>query len=326
MLEKRGYSIKLVLLLLVFFVAWLAMDHPAPLQAANFPDRPIKFYINYGPGSSSDLMGRNFAELLSKELGQRVVSTNKVGGAGSLAIAELAKARPDGYTIGMLTFSPMTITPHLMKVGFTPDDFDYFGVFGEWLYGLYCAGKHPWKDVKDVVAYAKANPGTLKHAYASHANAMPMLLLAEMEKLDVKFIPSSGGGETEAALAGGHFDTGCRHPSVVKTFKEDQIRFLHPAGNKRWDDWGRGDRPTLMEMGYDINVRSFIGLGVPKGVPADVQKILIDAIRKVSNDQRTKDNVFKLGLYPAWIEGPEFERLIKDGFKKMGPAVQKLKK
>lgn len=326
MLEKRGYSIKLVLLLVAFFLAWLAMGHPTHAPAADFPKKPINLICIYDPGSSADLMVRPLTEILNKELGQRVVVVNKVGGAGTLGITELSKAQPDGYTIGMLTFGPMAISPHLMKVGFNLDDFDYFGAFGEWVYGLYSSGKHPWKDVKDLIAYARANPGKLKHGWASHPNALPMLLLAEKEKLDIKFIPTSGGGESETLLAGGHTDTDCRHPSVVKTFPEDQIRFLHPCGNKRWDPWGRGDRPTLMELGYDINVRSFIGLGAPKGLPADVKKILIDAVRKASNDQRTKDNIFKIGLYPTWIEGPEFEALIKDGYIKMGPAVQKLKK
>jgi putative tricarboxylic transport membrane protein len=314
------------LLLGAFLVAWITMGVATLSPAADFPKKPINLICIYDAGSSADLMVRPLADIMHKELGQRVVVMNKVGGAGTLGITELSKAQPDGYTIGMLTFGPMAISPHLMKVGFNLDDFDYFGAFGEWVYGLYCSGKRPWKDVKDVIAYAKANPGKLKHGWASHPNALPMLLLAEKENLDIKFIPTSGGGESETLLAGGHTDTDCRHPSVIKSFPEEQIRFLNPCGNKRWDPWGRGDRPTLMEAGYDINVRSFIGLGAPKGLPADVKKILMDAFRKASNDQRTKDNVFKIGLYPTWIEGPEYEKLIKDGYKIMGPAVQKLKK
>ncbi len=316
----------MALALVALFIGALAISLPSSASAADFPKKPITLICIYDPGSSADLLVRPLADIMEKELKQRVIVVNKVGGAGTLGITELSRNTPDGYTIGMLTFSPMSITPHLMKVGFQLDDFDYFGAFGEWVYGLYCTGKHPWKDVKDVVAYAKANPGKLKHGWASHANAMPMLLLAEYEKLDVKFIPTAGGGESEAFLAGGHTDTDCRHPSVVKAFKEDQIRFLHPCGNRRWDLWQRADRPTLMEMGYNINVRSFIGLGAPKGVPAEIKKMLMDAYRKASNDQKTKDNVLKLGLLPTWIEGPEYEKLIKDGYKMMGPAVQKLKK
>jgi tripartite-type tricarboxylate transporter receptor subunit TctC len=324
-MKGQKFSTKFGILVGIFLTSALVIGS-SNAEAADFPKKPITLICIYDPGSSADLMVRPLADILSKELGQRVIVANKVGGAGTLGIAELGKADPDGYTIGMLTFSPMAITPHLMPVRFKLDDFDYFGAFGEWVYGLYCSGKRSWKDVKDVIAYARANPGKLKHGWASHANALPMLLLADAEKLDVKFIPTSGGGESEAFLAGGHTDTDCRHPSVLKSFPETQIRFLHPCGNKRWEPWGRADRPTLMELGYNINVRSFIGLGVPKGLPSEVKKTLTDAIRKASNDQRTKENVFKLGLYPTWIEGPEYERLIKDGYKMMGPAVQKLKK
>ncbi|MBM4331745.1 MAG: tripartite tricarboxylate transporter substrate binding protein [Deltaproteobacteria bacterium] len=294
--------------------------------AAGFPTKPITLICIYDAGSSADLAVRPLADILYKELGQRVIVVNKVGGAGTLGITELSKAAPDGYTIGMLTFSPMAITPHLMKVGFKLDDFDYFGSWGEWVYGLVSSGKRPWKDVKDVIDYAKANPGKLKHGWASHANALPMLLLAEKENLDVKFIPTSGGGESESFLAGGHTDTDCRHPGVIKSFTEDMIRFLHPCGNRRWDLWGRSDRPTLMELGYDIDVRSFIGLGAPKGLPANVKKTLIDALRKAASDKLTKDIMFKLGFYPTWIEGTEYEKFIKEGYIKIGPLVEKLKK
>jgi len=326
MLKRSRFARFMAMTVVAFWVSWIMGGDPTCAKAADFPKKPINLICIYDAGSSADLMVRPLADILYKELGQRVIVSNKVGGAGTLGITELSKAEPDGYTIGMLTFSPMAITPHLMKVGFKMDDFDYFGAFGEWVYGLYCAAKWPWKDAKELVAYAKANPGKLKHGWASHANALPMLLLAEAEKLDIKFIPTSGGGESETFLAGGHTDTDCRHPSVLKTFTENQIRFLHPCGNARWKEWGRPDRPTLMEMGYNIDVRSFIGLGAPKGLPADVKRVLIDAFRKASNDQRTKDNVFKIGLHPTWIEGAEFEKMIKDGFKVMGPAVQKLKK
>jgi tripartite-type tricarboxylate transporter receptor subunit TctC len=295
-------------------------------EAADFPKKPVTLICIYDAGSTSDVIIRPFADLMSQELGQKVIVVNRVGGVGTLGVTELAKAAPDGYTVGMVTYSTLAVAPHLMKVGYKSADFEYFGSFGEYVYGLVCSAKRPWKDVKEVIAYARANPGKLKHGWASHMNALPMILLAEKEKLDVKYIPTTGGSESEAFLAGGHTDTDCRHPVVVKTFTEDQIRFLHPCGDRRWDLWGRADRPTLMELGYDIDVRSFIGLGAPKGLPPDVYKVLLDAIRKVSNDKRTKDNLFKTGFYPNWIEGKEYDRFIQKGYDLMGPIVKKLKK
>jgi tripartite-type tricarboxylate transporter receptor subunit TctC len=327
MLPAKNCGKMLTVISLVLFAGFLLTICPSVAgAAANFPKKPINLICIYDAGSTSDIIIRSLADLLSKELGQRVIVLNKVGGTGTLGTAELTRAEPDGYTIGMVTFGPLAISPHLMKVGYKLDDFDYFGAFSEYVYGLVCSAKRPWKDVKDVVAYARANPGKLKHGWASHPNALPMLMLAEKEKLDVKFVPTTGGSESETLLAGGHIDTDCRHPSILKTFTEDQIRFLHPCGNKRWEIFGRPDRPTLMEMGYDIDVRSFMGLGAPKGLPAEARKILVDAYRKVSNDQRAKDMVLRIGLSPTWIEGPDYEKLIRNGYKIMGPAVEKLKK
>jgi hypothetical protein len=116
MLEKKRYSIKLVLLLVAFFVAWLAMGHPTPAPAADFPKKPITLICIYDPGGTADLMVRPIADIVYKELGQRVVVVNKVGGAGTLGITELSKAQPDGYTIGMLTYGPMAISPHLRSL------------------------------------------------------------------------------------------------------------------------------------------------------------------------------------------------------------------
>lgn len=326
MSHVKGFAKLLTLISVALLTGSLPAFWPSAAGAANFPQKPVTLICIYDAGSTSDIIIRSLADSLSKELGQRVIVVNKVGGTGTLGTAELTRVTPDGYTIGMVTFGPMAISPHLMKVAYKLDDFDYFGAFSEYVYGLVSSAKRPWKDVKEIIAYAKANPGKLRHGWASHPNALPMLMLAEKEKLDVKFVPTTGGAESETLLAGGHIDTDCRHPSILKTFTEDQIRFLNACGNKRWDLFGRPDRPTLMELGYDIDVRSFMGLGAPKGIPADARKVLVDAYRKVSNDQKTKDMVLKIGLAPTWIDGPDYEKLIRDGYKMMGPAVQKLKK
>ena len=310
----------------VFLVGGVISIPATDARAVDFPKKPITLICLYGPGSGADIMIRPVAELLSKRLGQRVIVMNKPGGAGTLGITELSKAAPDGYTIGMLNFSPMAITPHLLKVGFKLDDFEYFGAFGEWVNGLYCSGKRPWKDVKDVIAYARANPGKLRHGWSSHNNALPMVFIAEKENLDVRFIPTSGGGESESFLLGGHTDTDCRQALVLKSFTDEQIRFLHPCTNPRWDIWGRPDRPTLPEMGYNYDIRSYIGLGGPKGLPAEIKQALIDSVRKVCNDQEIKDMVFKSGLLPVWIEGPDFKKVIQEGYNRVGPAVKKLEK
>jgi tripartite-type tricarboxylate transporter receptor subunit TctC len=326
MLVTKGFGKILTMISLALLTGSLLAFCPSVAGAANFPQKPVTLICIYDAGSTSDIIIRSLADSLSKELGQRVIVVNKVGGTGTLGLAELTRVTPDGYTIGMVTFGPLAISPHLMKVAYKLDDFDYFGAFSEYVYGLVSSAKRPWKDVKEIIAYAKANPGKLRHGWASHPNALPMLMLAEKENLDVKFVPTTGGAESETLLAGGHIDTDCRHPSILKTFTEDQIRFLNACGNKRWDLFGRPDRPTLMELGYDIDVRSFMGLGAPKGIPAEARKVLVDAYRKVSNDQKTKDMVLKIGLAPTWIDGPDYEKLIRDGYKLMGPAVQKLKK
>jgi len=218
MLRTKGFGkIRTVISLVLFAGCLLTFCSSIANAAANFPKKPVTLICIYDAGSTSDMIIRSFADLLSKELGQKVIVVNKVGGTGTLGMAEISRVEPDGYTIGMVTFGPLAISPHLMKVGYKLDDFDYFGAFAEYVYGLVCSAKRPWKDVRDVVAYAKANPGKLRHSWASHPNALPMLMLAEKEKLDVKFVPTTGGSESETLLAGG----ACRHRLPPSQHPED---------------------------------------------------------------------------------------------------------
>lgn len=293
-----------------------------PAQA-EFPEGPIEFIVNYAAGSGTDMLARPIANALAEELGVPVNVVNRAGAAGTIGHSVLKDAAPDGYTIGMITFTPMALAPHLIDVDYTPDDFSYFGALGEWLYGIYvCAGRD-WQDISDVVAYARENPGQLRHAFASHANALPMLYLAEAEELDVILLPTDGGGESESMCAGGHVDTIARHPNILQRFEESEIRFLHPAGSSPWDAWDAGDRPSLLELGYDIDVASWAGIGAPAGLPEDVYSTLNEAIARVAEREDVRGNTFASGLLPIYMPGDEYERFIRDGLEEFRVVLEK---
>lgn len=303
--------------------AGLVVAGAAAPSLADFPQRPIEFIVNYAAGSGTDMLARPFAQALSDELGVPVNVVNRAGAAGTIGHSVLKDAAPDGYTIGMITFTPMALTPHLIEVDYTPDDFSYFAAIGEWLYGIYVCSGRDWADIGEVVAWARENPGQLRHAYASHANLLPMLYLAEAEELDVVFLPTDGGGESESMCAGGHIDTIARHPNILERFEESEIRFIHPAGSSSWDAWGAGDRPSLLDLGYDIDVASWAGIGAPAGLPEDVHQILYDAIARVAEREDVQANTFAAGLLPINMPGAEYERFIRDGLEEFRAVLEK---
>lgn len=124
-----------------------------------FPNRPITLIINYGAGGQTDIAARLFAAAAEKKLGQPIVVVNKPGAGATLGVTEVARSKPDGYTIGTLPDSPIVITPFLQKVQYEPfKSFDFICGFGRYTYAVFVKANSPFNSIKDVVEAARKNP------------------------------------------------------------------------------------------------------------------------------------------------------------------------
>ncbi|MBA7579208.1 tripartite tricarboxylate transporter substrate binding protein [Candidatus Atribacteria bacterium 1244-E10-H5-B2] len=310
------------LVAVICIIALLLVGSGASAQEDKFPDRPITLIVNYGGGGSTDLSARALANAAEKYLGTSITVVNKSGGGGVVGIIELQNAKNDGYTIGSLTYSPMAITPLTQEVPYTVDDFDYILAHGGYLYGIAVREDSPYKTIKDLVEAARNNPG-LAYSSSSLTNIIPMFALEEVEDVKFTYVPFSSGTEAVAALLGGHVEATAQNPSeLVSPLKTGEARLLASTSNVRWDI--APDVLTLKELGYDIETGSWMGLGVPAGVPQNRLQILQEAFEKAAKDSKFQEILKRMGIARVYLNGDEYKKLIIEGSKKMEPLINEL--
>jgi tripartite-type tricarboxylate transporter receptor subunit TctC len=179
----------------------------APAFAADYPTKPIEMQVAYAAGGLADSMARAVAKNMEGTLGQPVVVVNKPGAGGALGVTALKNAKPDGYTIGVVTGITLTYTPLVEKVSYSLEDFKYLASVGRYQEAFVAPPDKPYKNFKDLVAYAKKNPGM---TYASmHPIAENILTaVAKKEGIEWRAIPTKGGSEVMTAVVGKHVDFG----------------------------------------------------------------------------------------------------------------------
>jgi len=285
----------------------------APALAADFPTKPIEMQVAYAAGGLADSMARAIAKNMEETLGQPVIVVNKPGAGGALGVTALKSAKPDGYTIGVVTGITLTYTPLVEKVSYTLDDFKYLASVGRFQEAFVAPPDKPYKNFKELVAYAKKNPGL---TYASmHPIAENILsAVAKKEGIEWRAIPTKGGSEVMTAVVGKHVDFGFSggiHPPFVKA--GDMI-VLAGLGKKRL--LASPEVPTLTEYGYDLFFDNDNILFVPKGTPDDVAKKLTAAIEKAAKDPKYVELLQTKFLIPALcLTGDELTKSIQEGSK-----------
>ena len=254
-----------------------------PAFAQSFPAKPIIMICPWPAGGSTDQHLRAFAQIATKYVGQNIVLENKPGAGGMLGPGNMAKlAQPDGYTISQLPVGAFRI-PHMQKVDWDPlKDFTYIiGITG-YTFGIVVKSESQFKTLKEMIAFAKANPG--KMSYGSTGNGTsPHLLMEELAlKTGVEFlhVPFKGNADSTQALLGGHIMAQSDATAWGRQVDAGAFRLLVTFGEKR-TKW---NAPTAKELGIDIVAYSPYGFVAPKGLDPKIQKFLHDAFKKTLDD------------------------------------------
>ena len=264
-------------------VAALATGFGATAQnAADYPTKPIKFIVPYPPGGGTDVIARIVQERFQTLLGQPVVIENKGGAAGSIGTETAAKAAPDGYTV-LFTLSSHTINPSIYpKLPFdTAKDFEPVGMVASLPQILVANMQFAPNTVAEVVALAKAKPGTL--SFASVGNGSPGHLAGELLKLrsgtQMTHIPYRGGGPAVTDVMGGQVPLlWVSIPAAAQFVKAGKLKALAVSTTKRSAAFP--EVPTMQEAGIaDFDVDSWYAMFVPAKTP----KVAIDKLNKVIN-------------------------------------------
>jgi tripartite-type tricarboxylate transporter receptor subunit TctC len=289
-----------------------------PALAADFPTKPIEMQVAYAAGGLADSMARAIAKNMEEALGQPVVVINKPGAGGALGVTALKSAKPDGYTIGVVTGITLTYTPLVEKVSYTLEDFKYLASVGRYQEAFVAPPDKPYKNFKELVAYAKKNPGL---TYASmHPIAENILTaVAKKEGIEWRAIPTKGGSEVMTAVVGKHVDFGFSGGIHTSFVKAGEMIVLAGLGKQRL--LASPDVPTLIESGYDLFFDNDNIVFAPKGIPDDVAKKLTAAIEKAAKDPKYVELLQNKFLIPALcLTGEELTKSLQEGIR----ANQKL--
>ncbi|HEY7248754.1 MAG TPA: tripartite tricarboxylate transporter substrate binding protein [Xanthobacteraceae bacterium] len=285
----------------------------ASAEAQQWPARPIRVVSPFPAGSASDTTSRIVVDYLSRLLGRPMVIENRAGAGGRLGFAEVAKAEPDGYTL-VASSSSMASGLVLHKtLPYDPvRDFVHVAVFGVQPNVLVASAKSGFKSIADLVAAAKAKPGTLTFASAgigstSHMAAERFRLTAN---IDVRHIPFREGGLTEV-MAGRidfYFLPLAAAASAIATGK---LAVLAVSTRKR--SALLPDVPSLAEAGYPGAESSFwVGLSAPASTPPDIVNRLNAVVQEALQEPAVKDSLAKVGVEPALLSVEQFGKFFKE--------------
>lgn len=279
--------------------------------AQEFPTRPLKIIVPSNAGNSPDHVARIIADELARVLAQPVVVENKPSADGIIAYESVAKATPDGYTLGIVTVPALAGLPATVKgLRFDPlKDMPPLAVLVETQYVFGSASQFQWKNFNELIAHAKANPGKLNFGSSGANLRLLVEAILQAQNLNVVHIPYNGGGPYVKAVVAGEVQMGFISASTVTAHGE---RFRPLATTARIREPARPDIPTFVELGYpQIRGPSF-SLNVSSGVPKPIFDKLSVAVRQALRAPIVKERFQKLEFEIVDIPPEAANKLLQD--------------
>ena len=293
--------------------------------AADFPSRPITLIVPFAAGTTADLLFRGYAESAGKQLGQPVVVDNRPGGSATLGPAQMAaNSKPDGYTIGQIPI-PAFRVPVMQKATYDiVKDFTYIIQVGGYTLGAVVKKDSQFKTWKDVVEFAKANPGKFTYTTigAATTNGIAMELMGRQAGVQFTHVPGKGGGEGIASVLGGHVMAMVESPSwagAVASGDLNLILLLNGERSKKWPN-----TPTLKEAGFDYSFDSPFGLAGPKGMDPAIVKKLHDAFKVAYDDPKVIDLHEKFDFTRRYLNTADYQASVPKLAAEEKAALEKL--
>ncbi|RXN93477.1 tripartite tricarboxylate transporter substrate binding protein [Achromobacter aloeverae] len=244
----------------------------APAAIAAFPEKPITLIVHFPAGSSTDVIARTLAAEAGQTLGQSIIIQNKPGADGSIAASEVARAKPDGYTLLIATNSPMSGVPVMRKrPPYDPlKDFTPITDIGRYSFFLYARADEPGDTLQDFIQHIRKHPGKLSYGYGNVTGLLSFAYVANASKVDILGVPYKGeppmindmlGGQVDAAVA----TSGTGMPQV-RAGKLKALATILPVRSPN-----APGVPTMAEAGLDgFPIAPWLGLFGPAGMSADV--------------------------------------------------------
>ena len=261
----------------------------AQAPTSRWPEKTIKLIVNFPPGGATDVVARSLAIKLGEALGQSVVVDNRVGAAGNIGLDLVARAAPDGYTLLHSSDGPILINPHLQKMetDVTKDIVAVAPTAGTAMFLVVRPGIAV-RNVQELIAYARANPGKLTYGSAGSGSlqhiAIEMILSAA--KINILHVPYKGSQMIMTEMLGERVDLTMDFGAAVPQIKAGKLRLLAVPGSNRSPVFP--ETPTLLESGIPVQLSFISGVYAPAGTPAPIITRLNREISRIMQSAETK--------------------------------------
>ncbi|SDO60187.1 Tripartite-type tricarboxylate transporter, receptor component TctC [Ralstonia sp. 25mfcol4.1] len=305
--------------------AGLTFGTAVQAQDGSYPNRPVMLVVSAAAGGTTDLAARLISEPLSKALGQSVVVDNKPGGNGTIAAQAVQRAKADGYTLLVQYSGYHVITPLLTKTAWDPvKDFQPVANLLSAPQVLVVRPNLPVKSLKELVAYAKANPNKLNYASSGNGSLQHVSteLLNQMAGIQITHVPYKGTGPAMTDLLGGNVDmTITTPPPLMGHIAAGKLRPLVVTSKSRLESLK--DVPSAPEAGYpDLDVSSWFAMYAPAGTPKAVVDKLTTEIEKIMKTEAFRKKAEELGAEAKYMNPQQLDQYQKAELQRWAKVIK----
>jgi len=303
-----------------------ALAAPALWAAERYPSKPISWICPYGAGGNADTRSRLVAKVMSTVLGQPIIVDNKAGAGGNIGTEAIARAKPDGYTIGMGNFAPLAVNHALFKkLNFDPvNDIVPITLIERGPLALLVRADSPWKTVQDLVKAAKAAPGKMSYASGGLGGThhLSASLFEHVAGIDMIHVPYKSGSAGATDLMGGQVQLMFEQMySAMPSIQTGKVRALAVTARKR--NSLLPDVPTMAEQGFpEVEVLNWQGLVGPRGLSPELIATLGQACNKALADPDVREKITSQGNEVMGGTPEQFAALIRAESPRWGKVVR----
>lgn len=296
------------------------------VSAQQYPSKMVTIVVPYSPGGTTDIVARLTAQNLTDAYGQTFIAENRPGASGTVAMRSVARAAPDGYTLFSNEITQTVVTELYPTLSFSPlQDFRPISLIAETPVILAVSNDLPVKNLKELIAYAKANPGKVNYGSGGIGSGPHIAgeLFKSIGKIDITHVPYKGSGPAVADLMAGQIQMlASAAPTIAPHVKSGKIRALAVAGDKRVPLLP--DVPTAKEAGVpDFNFSIWFGLSAPKGVPDAVVNSLHSQVTNMLAKEDVRTRLIQSGADPVGLGPAEFAKRIESETVRWGGLMKK---
>ena len=301
----------------------------SPAHAQNWPTKPVTVIVPFAAGGNTDVAARIFTDRLSQRLGQPFIVENKSGAGGSIGISAMAKAQPDGYTMGIVTAGTLFILPHIYKDKLGYDgrkDIRPVAMVGTQPNLLIVHPSVPAKTVPEFIAYLKANPDKLSYGSSGIGTSqhLCMELIVQHTGAKIAHVPYRASNQIIQDLLGGQIQMTCDQFSTA--YPQVQGGKAKAIAVSSLDRYGFDNSiPTLAESIPGLEVTWSAVFITPASVPENIRKKLADELVAITKEPAIVERLKALSVTPASLSGADLEKNILADYDKWPPIVERAK-